>query len=184
MVEDLVTPMDHQSLASPSRPDTSNPANAGGQQRNTTVDVVIDIAQFKAESARLQTFRNWPRQNSHIRPADLANAGFIYAGREDLVRCVFCGQYVGNWEEEDFPMTEHRALFPECPFILGRDVGNIPISHPDAAMPPLAQPGTSYDSYDETGIRPSAGRQSYSGPEKGKLIFCFDCQSSPLLLLF
>jgi len=166
VVEDLVTPMDHQSLASPSRPDTSNPANAG-QQRNTTVDVVIDIAQFKAESARLQTFRNWPRQNSHIRPADLANAGFIYAGREDLVRCVFCGQYVGNWEEEDFPMTEHRALFPECPFILGRDVGNIPISHPDAAMPPLAQPGTSYDSYDETGIRPSAGRQSYSGPEKG-----------------
>merc|ERR1711953_1402356 len=107
------------------------------------------------------------RQNSHIRPADLANAGFIYAGRGDLVRCVFCGQYVGNWEEEDFPMTEHRALFPECPFILGRDVGNIPISHPDAAMPPLAQPGTSYDSYDETGIRPSAGRQSYSGPETG-----------------
>ena len=168
VVEDLVTPMDHQSLASPSRPDTSNPATG---QRNTTVDVVIDIAQFKAESARLQTFRNWPRQNSHIRPADLANAGFIYAGREDLVRCVFCGQYVGNWEEEDFPMTEHRALFPECPFILGRDVGNIPISHPDAAMPPLAQPGTSYDSYDETGIRPSAGRQSYSGPEKGEFLF-------------
>ena len=173
MVSDLVTPMDQQSLASPLE-DT----------RNTTVDVVIDIAQFKTESARLQTFRSWPSRYAHIRPADLANAGFIYVGRDDLVRCVFCGQYVGNWEQDDFPMTEHRALFPECPFILGRDVGNIPISHPDAAMPPLAQPGTSYDSYDETGIRPSAGRQSYSGPEKGKFIFCFDCQSSPLLLLF
>ena len=47
-IEELVTHMDHQSLASPSRPDTSNPAAV---QRNTTVNVVIDIPQFKAESA-------------------------------------------------------------------------------------------------------------------------------------
>ena len=150
--------MDQQSLASPLE-DT----------RNTTVDVVIDIAQFKTESARLQTFRCWPSRYAHIRPADLANAGFIYVGRDDLVRCVFCGQYVGNWEQEDFPMTEHRLLFPECPFILGRDVGNVPITHPDTAMQLPTQSGSSHDSYDETGIRPSAGRQINSGPEKGKI---------------
>ena len=62
-------------------------------------------------------------------------------------------------------MTEHQALFPECPFVLGRDVGNIPITHADAAMPLVTQPGTSYD---ETGIRPSTGRQAFSGPEKSK----------------
>jgi len=84
-----------------------------------------------------------------------------------LVRCVFCGQYVGNWEQDDFPMTEHRLLFPECPFILGRDVGNVPITHPDTAMQLPTQSGSSHDSYDETGIRPSAGRQINSGPEKG-----------------
>ena len=158
--------MDQQSLASPLE-DT----------RNTTVDVVIDIAQFKTESARLQTFRSWPSRYAHIRPADLANAGFIYVGRDDLVRCVFCGQYVGNWEQEDFPMTEHRLLFPECPFILGRDVGNVPITHPDTAMQLPTQSGSSHDSYDETGIRPSAGRQINSGPEKGKVFLLFDSLS-------
>jgi len=61
-------------------------------------------------------------------PADLASAGFVFTGDRDLVRCVFCGQYVGNWEEEDFPITEHRSLFPHCPFVQGHDVGNIPIS--------------------------------------------------------
>jgi len=29
--------------------------------------------------------------------------------------------------EGDDPMTEHRNLFPHCPFILGQNVGNIPI---------------------------------------------------------
>ena len=100
-----------------------------------------------------------------------------------MVRCVFCGQYVGNWEEEDFPITEHRALFPECPFIQGHDVGNIPLSQFYASNPPflnvpeVAQP----PSFDETGIRPresdsydvtgtsrgGRGRDAHSGPEKG-----------------
>ena len=164
VVEDLVSPMDHSSLNSPHEsPDTTS---------NTRRNVLIDIDQYKAESARLQTFQYWP--SSHIRPADLANAGFIYAGNDDLVRCVFCGQYVGNWEEDDFPMTEHRSLFPDCPFIQGRDVGNIPIIHGvDAAMP-LVQP-----SEDETGIRPRPGRQAFSVPEKGNYsrIICSSVRS-------
>ena len=80
-----------------------------------------------------------------------------------MVRCVFCGQYVGSWEEDDFPMTEHRNLFPECPFILGRDVGNIPITHNTDAAMPLAPPSGE----DDTGIRPRPGRQTFSGPERG-----------------
>ena len=65
-----------------------------------------NLQQYRSEVARLATFTNW--QNRFISPADLANAGFIYTGDRDMVRCVFCGQYVGNWEEEDFPITEHR----------------------------------------------------------------------------
>ena len=106
--------------------------------------------------------------------------------RPDLVRCVFCGQYVGNWEEEDFPITEHRSLFPECPFIQGQEVGNIPLSQfPGFISSPMhsnfASPGVSRmqdesidetgvrgepeDSFDVTGVQPR-GRDANSGPEK------------------
>merc|ERR1712223_477309 len=78
---------------------------------------------YKYESERLKTFDRWPL--SYIRPADLANAGFVYTGRGDCVRCVFCQEHVGEWDEDDFPHTEHRSLFPHCPFVRGLDVGNI-----------------------------------------------------------
>ena len=34
-------------------------------------------------------------------------------------------EHVGEWDEDDFPHTEHRSLFPHCPFVRGLDVGNI-----------------------------------------------------------
>ena len=48
----------------------------------------IDDDIYKLETERLRTFEAWPV--SFIRPADLANAGFVYTGRGDCVRCVFC----------------------------------------------------------------------------------------------
>jgi len=142
-----------------------------------------NLQNYRSEAARLESFWNWTHR--YPLPADLASAGFIYTGDRDLVRCVFCGQYVGNWEEEDFPITEHRGLFPHCPFVQGNDVGNIPISQliPPAAatlqssnipggMIPQMQMGM-----DETGLREDVnygdafrmrppGREANSGPEK------------------
>ena len=48
-----------------------------------------------------------------------------------LFRCAFCDNCVGDWVEGDDPMTEHRNLFPMCPFINGYQVGNIPLSVDD-----------------------------------------------------
>ena len=115
--------------------------------------------------------------------------------RPDLVRCVFCGQYVGNWEEEDFPITEHRSLFPECPFIQGQEVGNIPLSQFPGFISTqmhsnFNSPGVSRmqqdesidetgvrepeDSFDVTGVQPRGGRDANSGPEKrSKYWFCY-----------
>ena len=138
--------------------------------------VVMELSQYKSETSRFQTFRNWPLRS--ITPADLANAGFIYTGRGDLVQCVFCEGIVGNWEDEDFPITEHRALYPACPFIRGQDVGNISLQNSAT----LGVPGSSSDltllqrspsrtdhpmdqGHDEAGIRPH--RHQNSGPEKG-----------------
>lgn len=36
-------------------------------------------------------------------------------------------EYVGEWDVGDDPMTEHRSLFPHCPFMQGSEVGNLPI---------------------------------------------------------
>ena len=107
---------------------------------------------------------------------------------------MFCGQYVGNWEEEDFPITEHRSLFPQCPFIQGHEVGNIPLSQfpsPFMSASPgfnsspgsmmqnttpesIDETGLREDSFDVTGIQPR-GRDANSGPEKrSKCIFILD----------
>ena len=36
-------------------------------------------------------------------------------------------EYVGEWDQDDDPLVEHRNLFSHCPFMRGHNVGNIPI---------------------------------------------------------
>ena len=50
----------------------------------------------------------------------------LYLGFDDVVRCVFCQKYTRDWEIQDIPMLEHQTLHPECPFVRGFYVGNIP----------------------------------------------------------
>ena len=44
-------------------------------------------------------------------------------------------------------MTEHTHLFPLCPFVLGYEVGNIPLNSDER------NPGDGVQSQDETGMR-------------------------------
>jgi len=166
----------------------NSPTSASTTSR-TSMMVVTELSQYKSESSRFQTFRNWPLR--HITPADLANAGFIYTGRDDLVQCVFCEGIIGNWEDEDFPITEHRALYPQCPFVRDQDVGNISLQN--SALT-LGVPGSSSDmmtlqrspsrtdhpmdqGHDEAGIRPH--RHPNSGPEKDVLRYRNENQPNP-----
>ncbi|KAM3911879.1 E3 ubiquitin-protein ligase XIAP isoform 1-T2 [Leptodactylus fuscus] len=77
-----------------------------------------------SEEARLKTFKNWP---SYVRltAKELANAGLFYTGVNDMVKCFCCGGKLMNWEPSDVAWTEHRKHFPDCLFVLGRDVGNV-----------------------------------------------------------
>jgi len=186
--DDTDTPMEAQNMNDSGVDETMTLDTTRPSQRQVpTVSRTPDLQQFRSEASRLETFRSWTHR--YPMPADLANAGFIFTGstnRPDLVRCVFCGQYVGNWEEEDFPITEHRSLFPECPFIQGQEVGNIPLSQFPGFIstpmhPTFASPGVSRmqdesidetgvrepeDSFDVTGVQPRGGRDANSGPEK------------------
>ena len=48
---------------------------------------------------------------------DLANEGFIYTGKKDIVLCVYCGVIIEQWEEGDVPNMEHQKNSPRCPFV-------------------------------------------------------------------
>ncbi|XP_054453676.1 E3 ubiquitin-protein ligase XIAP [Anoplopoma fimbria] len=80
---------------------------------------------MRSEEARLQTLSSWP-STSPVRPRDLAQAGLYYLGLEDRVQCFCCGGMLGGWEDGDTAWAEHTKHFPNCFFILGHDVGNVP----------------------------------------------------------
>ncbi|KAM9376447.1 E3 ubiquitin-protein ligase XIAP [Pholidichthys leucotaenia] len=83
------------------------------------------IPSRKSEEARLQTFCSWP-PTAPVRPRGLAQAGLFYLGRNDQVQCFCCGGILSGWETGDTAWEEHNRHFPNCFFILGHDVGNIP----------------------------------------------------------
>ena len=86
--------------------------------------------ELKSESERLNTFGKWTAPLSPtINPTELAQAGFYYFNYKDYVQCPFCGGIVGKWEAEEVPILAHAQKFPDCPFIQGRPVGNIPAVH-------------------------------------------------------
>ena len=96
----------------------------------------IFLSKNKSEFSRLKTFLKWPEYlEPIISSEDLANAGFVYKGKEiddseDNVQCVFCAGIIGSWESGDDPLLEHVKSFPNCGFVRGLDVGNIPIRDP------------------------------------------------------
>ena len=86
----------------------------------------------------LETFtRNPPWPHSHIhrlRPDVMVKAGFIFTGKEDIVKCLTCFLQVGQWLERTAlePIVVHRREQPLCPFVQGHTSG----TH----MPPLSMP--------------------------------------------
>ncbi|XP_058253902.1 E3 ubiquitin-protein ligase XIAP isoform X1 [Hemibagrus wyckioides] len=91
------------------------------------------VPHMKSEDVRLRTFINWPSW-SPVQPHDLAQAGMFYVPESnrqlDRVQCFCCAGMLVNWEEGDDPWQEHARLYPNCFFILGHDVGNIPSEQP------------------------------------------------------
>jgi len=82
---------------------------------------------MRKESERLKTFTlvQWP--NEFISKEDLAKAGFFYLLNRDCVQCAFCEGRINNWRKDDDAFKEHFKNFPRCDFLLGYDVGNLPL---------------------------------------------------------
>lgn len=86
----------------------------------------LDEPLMRRERDRLRTFQNWPDE-APVTSEDLAKAGFYFLGSEDKVQCFCCGGILRHWVDGDCPTAEHTRHFPDCKFILGRAVGNIPL---------------------------------------------------------
>ncbi|UVT30892.1 inhibitor of apoptosis protein [Penaeus vannamei nudivirus] len=92
------------------------------------------IHDMKREAMRLTTFKN--KWNCKVpEPADIAYAG-LYSARHlenneplDHTICAFCNGIIGYWETNDVPITEHKRHFPDCPYMRGSPVGNIPVRY-------------------------------------------------------
>jgi len=152
---------------------------------------------YHLESARLESFQDWPLD----RPggAELARAGFHYTTFSDKVKCNFCGIVLGKWREFDNPLEEHKRWSPNCPFVenpgLTNNVSTLqeecgrPIDGCDVPPPPpQCKTAARLDTFDgryETFRRwprvlhhlvnalCSAGLH-YNG-QQGDLVYCYAC---------
>uniref|UniRef100_A0A671MVW2 RING-type E3 ubiquitin transferase n=1 Tax=Sinocyclocheilus anshuiensis TaxID=1608454 RepID=A0A671MVW2_9TELE len=84
------------------------------------------VPHMKSEEARLNTFSDWPA-DAPVQPEDLAAAGMYYLRTDDMVRSFCCGHQLAGWEPGDDAWGEHAKIYPNCFFILGHGVGNVPL---------------------------------------------------------
>lgn len=62
---------------------------------------------------RLKTFVNW---KSDFPKSQIALAGFVYTGEDDVVICPICQVELSNWRKDDDPTADHLRWSPDCNF--------------------------------------------------------------------
>lgn len=72
---------------------------------------------FAQPQQRLSSFEDWPVALTQ-KPQELAEAGFFYTGKGDLVTCFSCGGRLKGWEPNDDPWQEHAKHYDDCQFLL------------------------------------------------------------------
>lgn len=65
---------------------------------------------------RRATFQNWPR-GVGFAPDTMAERGFLYTGKGDVVTCMFGCCTLANWHCTDIIEKRHKQANPECPVV-------------------------------------------------------------------
>jgi len=86
---------------------------------------------LRIASNRLTTFSSngWPKE-SQVNIGRLAEAGFFLRrerSKPDEAECVYCHLKISNWTPSLDPFLEHQNRNPRCDFLMGYNVGNIPL---------------------------------------------------------
>lgn len=103
---------------------------------------------MNVEENRYQTFIEWPG-DSVVSPQRIAKAGFFSTKQGLEVECFACHLKISNWNYGDQVMARHRALSPQCPFVLNPSTsGNIP-----SIILPSIVPSSSFLDYRTEAVR-------------------------------
>ncbi|KAK7108748.1 hypothetical protein V1264_016424 [Littorina saxatilis] len=94
--------------------------------------------QLQKEGVRLASFKDFPT-SVPVYAIRLAQAGFYYTGKRDVVRCFCCGVTHGGWRMGDKPTSVHALISPNCPLVRGNDRTNIPLSSSPRFLKPQVQ---------------------------------------------
>ena len=94
----------------------------------------INYNEMKEEFNRLSSFRLFPKRNL-VNEKYLAKIGFFYLQYKDYVQCAFCKTIICEWKSEQNPLKLHVTQSPNCPYLEGLDVKNVPLQ--EKLMEPL-----------------------------------------------
>uniref|UniRef100_A0A8B9RX99 Uncharacterized protein n=1 Tax=Accipiter nisus TaxID=211598 RepID=A0A8B9RX99_9AVES len=72
--------------------------------------------EWAQEHYRLGTFVEFPL-SCPVSTSALAQAGFIYTGEGDKVKCFSCNTTIEGWAPGDSAVETHKKLSPNCKFI-------------------------------------------------------------------
>ncbi|NXK90332.1 XIAP ligase, partial [Formicarius rufipectus] len=72
--------------------------------------------EWAQECCRLGTFAEFPL-DCPVSASALAQAGFVYTGEGDKVKCFSCHTAVEGWSSGDSAVERHKQLSPNCKFI-------------------------------------------------------------------
>ena len=56
----------------------------------------------------------WPHKEQHLHPRKMTEAGFIFTGKGDVVKCKHCKISLGNWTGNMDPIERHFKKSPHC----------------------------------------------------------------------
>ena len=94
--------------------------------------------------ARYATFRTWPSNRMRATATELAEAGFIYLGTGDRLKCFYCNGGLQHWQFHEDPWVEHSKWYPNCEYLIRKRglsfVENVVEQFPDINRPKMLPP--------------------------------------------
>ncbi|XP_067946835.1 putative inhibitor of apoptosis [Watersipora subatra] len=93
--------------------DDRKPASLGDLNINTNRPKDPPMSVY---SKRMDTYRRYPSGNP-IAADKLCEAGFLYEGIGDKVKCFWCDGALEMWSKGDDPWAEHAKWYPGCTFV-------------------------------------------------------------------
>jgi len=86
-----------------------------------------NLSDLSATGNRVRTYTYWPATSS-VNVFELARAGFVFTGMDDIVKCYKCQGTLKKWKPGDDPLEGHKEFYPDCPHVVALDAIKKPIN--------------------------------------------------------